>query len=130
MQYKEYGRSCEKGRLHQQAAFSSNMLRFPRFCQLHQKPVNVYGVNAPLNDAVAELHKGKEREALFLLAHPYVSFGFHPYRLLLGPFYRISAWASRMRFMYLKAVCYYKRKNVKVFDIFPFVLTFFRNIFP
>ena len=113
-----------------QAAFTSNMLRFPRFCQLHQKPVNVYGVDAPLDDAVAELRQGKERETLFGLAHSYVSLVSHPYRLLLGPFYWISARPSRMRFMYNKAVCYYKRKNVKVFDIFPFVLTFFRNIFP
>ena len=60
------------------------ILRFSRFCQLHKKPVNVYGVDAPLDDAVAELRQGKEREALFLLAHPYVSFVSHPYRLLSG----------------------------------------------
>ena len=73
------------------------MLRFPSFCQLQKKPVNVYGVNAPLNDAVAELCQGKKRETLFLLAHSYVSLVSHLCRLLLGPFYRISAHASRMR---------------------------------
>ena len=81
-----------------QAAFSSNMLRFPRFCQLHQKPVNVYGVDAPLDDAVAELRQGKERKALFGLAHPYVSFGFHLYRPFLLPSYIMKQRTSRMRF--------------------------------
>ena len=57
---------------------------YTRFCQLQKKPVNIYGVDAPLDDAVAELRQGKEREALFLLAHPYVSFVSHPYRLLSG----------------------------------------------
>lgn len=61
-------------------------LRSTRFCQLHKKPVNVYGVDAPLDDAVAELHQGKERETLFLLVHSDVSLGSHPYRLLLDPF--------------------------------------------
>ena len=70
-----------------------------RFCQLHKKPVNVYGVDAPLDDAVAELRQGKEREALFLLAHPYVSFGFHSYRLLLVLSYWILVRSSRMRFL-------------------------------
>lgn len=81
-----------------QAAFLTIIwLRFSRFKQLHQKPVNVYGVYAPLNDAVAELHQGKEREALFLVAHSYVSLCSHLYRLLLGPFYRILARSTRMR---------------------------------
>ena len=86
-----------------QAAFTSNMLRFPRFCQLHQKPVNVYGVDAPLDDAVAELRQGKEREALFLLVHSYVSLGPHLYRLLLGLFYWINVRSTRMRFMNFKS---------------------------
>ena len=73
------------------------LIGFSRFCQLHQKPVDVYGVDAPLDDAVAELRQGKEREALFGLAHSYVSFGSHLYRLLLVPFYRIAAGPSRMR---------------------------------
>ena len=106
------------------------MLRFPRFCQLHQKPVNVYGVDAPLDDAVAELRQGKEREALFGLVHSYVSLISHLYRLLLGLFYWINVRSTRMRSIKKTAICYCKRKNVKVFDIFPFVLTFFRNIFP
>lgn len=81
-----------------QAAFPTIVcLRFSRFCQLHKKPVNVYGVDAPLDDAVAELRQCKEREALFLLAHSYVSFVSHLYRLLLSPFYRILARSTRMR---------------------------------
>ena len=74
-----------KSRLRQQAALPAIVcLRFLRFCQLHQKPVNVYGVDAPLDDAVAELRQGKEREALFLLVHSYVSLVPHLYRLLLS----------------------------------------------
>ena len=73
-------------------------LRFLRFCQLHQKPVNVYGVYAPLDDAVAELRQGKEREALFGLTHPYVSFCSHPYRPFLLPSYIMKQKTSRMRF--------------------------------
>lgn len=68
-----------KSRLHfQQAAFSTGILsRFPRFCQFHKNPVDVYGVDSPLNDVVVELQHSGHSEASFFRVHPYISFVLH-----------------------------------------------------
>lgn len=58
--------------------FSSGFfLRFPRLIQLHQKPINIYGVDALLDGGVAKPDHGIDSDAHFLRVHPNVSLVLH-----------------------------------------------------